>query len=214
MKRRPSHDVGEAFHRVTDAAENFVNRSPRSKRLETERQALLDAIRRGEVLDARLDKILDRLLAKDPAQRYASARELLDDLRGYIDVLGVRQRKGLLPSLGPTDSRADAAAAAFDALGVPSAGLRSDGTIVVANPSFARLLKVDHGTLEGTSVMNTALATLNPDLHEDLRLVALNGKVIRRQLSIERHGREIQVRLILAPTSGAAGHCMVFLHSV
>ena len=40
MKRRPSHDVWEAFHMVTDAAENFVNRSPRSKRLETERQAL------------------------------------------------------------------------------------------------------------------------------------------------------------------------------
>jgi serine/threonine-protein kinase len=169
--------------------------------------------RRGEVLDARLDKILDKLLAKDPAQRYATARALLDDLRGYIDVLGVRQRSGLLPSLSGTDSRADAAAAAFDALGVPAAGLRRDGTIVVANPSFARLLKVDHSTIEGTSVMNTALFTLNPDLHEDLRLVALNGKVIRRVLSLERAGREIHVRMILAPTSGAAGHCMVFLHS-
>ena len=50
MKRRPSHDVWEAFHMVTDAAENFVNRSPRSKRLETERQALLDAIRRAQLV--------------------------------------------------------------------------------------------------------------------------------------------------------------------
>ena len=50
MKRRPSHDVWEAFHMVTDAAEDFVNRSPRSKRLETERQALLDAIRRAQLV--------------------------------------------------------------------------------------------------------------------------------------------------------------------
>jgi hypothetical protein len=50
MKRRPSHDVWEAFHLVTDAAEQFVNRSPRSKRLETERQALLDAIRRAQLV--------------------------------------------------------------------------------------------------------------------------------------------------------------------
>ena len=50
MKRRPSQDVWEAFHIVTDAAENFVNRSPRSKRLETERQALLDAIRRAQLV--------------------------------------------------------------------------------------------------------------------------------------------------------------------
>ena len=50
MKRRPLHDVWEAFRGVTDAAEHFVNRSPRSKRLETERQALLDAIRRAQLV--------------------------------------------------------------------------------------------------------------------------------------------------------------------
>lgn len=50
MKRRPLQDVWEALHDITDAAENFVNRSPRSKRLETERQALLDAIRRAQLV--------------------------------------------------------------------------------------------------------------------------------------------------------------------
>ncbi len=215
---QPSSDLyalGVIMYEMLTGAPPFTGGTP----TEIFQRHLTEAIepagaRRGEVLDARLDKILDKLLAKDPTQRYATARELLDDLRGYIDVLGVRQRSGLLPSLLPTDSRAEAAAAAFDALGVPAAGLRRDGTIVVANPSFARLLKLDHSTIEGSSIMNTALFTLNPDLHEDLRLVALNGKVIRRLLSIERHGREIHVRLILAPTSGAAGHCMVFLHSV
>lgn len=44
MKRPRTRDPWEALQRVTEAAERFVNRSPRSKRLETERQALLDAI--------------------------------------------------------------------------------------------------------------------------------------------------------------------------
>jgi hypothetical protein len=50
MKQRPSHEVWEAFHSITDAAEDFVNRSPRLKRLEPERQALLDAIRRAQLV--------------------------------------------------------------------------------------------------------------------------------------------------------------------
>ena len=66
MKRRPSQDVWEAFHIVTDAAENFVNRSPRSKRLETERQALLDAIRRAQLVLS-VSRLAPSSLASDPS---------------------------------------------------------------------------------------------------------------------------------------------------
>ena len=50
MKRQRSHDPWEALLAITDAAERFVNRSPRSKRLEAERQALLDTIRQAQLL--------------------------------------------------------------------------------------------------------------------------------------------------------------------
>jgi hypothetical protein len=50
MKRRSSEDSWQALNSVTDAAERFVNRTPRLKRLEGERQALLDAIRRAQLL--------------------------------------------------------------------------------------------------------------------------------------------------------------------
>ena len=50
MKRRSSEESWRALNRVTDAAERFVNRSPRLKRLEAERQALLDAIRQAQLL--------------------------------------------------------------------------------------------------------------------------------------------------------------------
>jgi hypothetical protein len=50
MKPRPLQDPWESFEGITNAAERFVNRSPRVKRLEAERQALLDAIRRAQLL--------------------------------------------------------------------------------------------------------------------------------------------------------------------
>jgi hypothetical protein len=50
MKRGPSHDSWQALTSVTNAAERFVNHTPRLKRLETERQALLDAIREAQLL--------------------------------------------------------------------------------------------------------------------------------------------------------------------
>ena len=50
MKRQRSHDLWDAFLALADAAERFVNRSPRSKRLEGERQALLDAIRQAQLI--------------------------------------------------------------------------------------------------------------------------------------------------------------------
>jgi hypothetical protein len=50
MRQQRSNDLWEAFQQVTDAAERFVNRSPRLKRLEEDRQALLDAIRRAQLV--------------------------------------------------------------------------------------------------------------------------------------------------------------------
>jgi hypothetical protein len=50
MKRRRSQDSWQALNSLTDAAERFVNHTPRLKRLEGERQALLDAIRQAQLL--------------------------------------------------------------------------------------------------------------------------------------------------------------------
>jgi serine/threonine protein kinase len=172
--------------------------------------------RRGEVLDARLDAILARALEKDPEHRYPSAQALLDDLSAYLDVLGIRQRAGTLPSLRPrVDSRADAAAAAFDASGLPAAGLLRDGTIVIANHAFARFVGFDEvPEIEGQNIYGTVIHQLNPELHDDLRVVALNGEMVRRNLEISSGDRPVSVRFILAPASGACGHCMLLLHSV
>ena len=165
--------------------------------------------RRGEVLDERLDAILEKALMKDPQRRYESAQAMLDDLRAYLEVLGVRVRAGTATST-IADARADAASAAFDALRLPAAGLLRDGTIVIANRAFARFVGADTiENIEGRNIHRTALEKLNPELYDDLRVVALSGKVVRRYLSV----KDTRVRYILAPASGACGHCMLLLHS-
>ncbi len=171
--------------------------------------------RRGEVLDARLDAILYKTLAKDPAQRYASAEALLDDLRAYMEVLGLRQQAGTLPPLiARVDTRADVAAAAFDAIGLPAAGLLRDGTIVIANQAFAQFVGVSEIVeIEGQNIRRTVLHQLDPELHDDLRVVALNGELVRRDLEVSSEDGPVIVRFNLSPATGACGHCMLVLHS-
>jgi hypothetical protein len=50
MARKDNHDVITAFHRLTEAAEEYVNRSPRVKRLQTQRSTLLDAIANAQLV--------------------------------------------------------------------------------------------------------------------------------------------------------------------
>ncbi len=44
MKRKGDHDVMKAFQQLTSAAEEFVNRAPRMKRIQASRSSLLEAI--------------------------------------------------------------------------------------------------------------------------------------------------------------------------
>ena len=44
MKRKDDHDVVRTFQRLASAAEEFVNRAPRVKRIQAERSSLLETI--------------------------------------------------------------------------------------------------------------------------------------------------------------------------
>lgn len=59
--------IGEALQTLAEAAERFVNAVPRWKRVDADRQALLDAITRAELLLS-----VERLPAKRPTR---SSRE-------------------------------------------------------------------------------------------------------------------------------------------
>lgn len=171
--------------------------------------------RRGEVLDARLDAILDKALAKDPQHRYARADDLIADLRGYMDAIGLQRRTRLAtPDVADRGERDEAVVAAFDAIRLPMAGIDRDGSIVVANAAFARLLGGDPRSVIGRDVRATFLSHLGAELMDDLRVVALNGTVVRRDLPIEREGKTSTLRYMMSPASGACGHCVLVLYTL
>jgi PAS domain-containing protein len=162
--------------------------------------------------------IVARALQKDPAQRYSTAGELGRDLRAFMDELGMGRRSEPRHSTFSDEDAIEArvSAAAFHALGVPAAGLFVDGTIAVANQRFARLVgKDNYGELEGAQILDTNLAQVHPALREDIRLVAMHGKMARRRLTYRRRGGEATTfRMICTPADGSCGHCVIVLHTI
>jgi hypothetical protein len=78
MRHQRSNDLWKALQQLTDAAERFVNRSQRLKRLEPEHQALLDAIRQAQLVLSvkRLPRLPDDVenLADHRKRRRASSK--------------------------------------------------------------------------------------------------------------------------------------------
>ena len=74
------------------------------------------------------------------------------------------------------------------------------------------MLGGDPASVIGRDARETFLAQINPELQDDLRVVALNGATIRRDLTIERAGKLSTLRYTLSLASGACGHCLLHLH--
>jgi chromosome segregation ATPase len=69
MKRKEDPDVMSAFQRLTSAAEGFVNRAPRVKRIQAERSSLLAAI-----TDAQLVLSVHRLPKEQESKSVSSSK--------------------------------------------------------------------------------------------------------------------------------------------
>lgn len=169
---------------------------------------------RGAPVPDPLATIIAKAMAKDPGQRYASVEELRAELQVFMRQVGLRQRAGrrrTATEFGET--RTDAAAAAFDAVGIAAAGIRADGTFVVANPPMRQLFKQDD--LEGTSVFSSFLGEVHPELAEDLRTVAMDGKLVRRRLKLTtKSGKVVTMRVLLTPATGSGGDCVLALYPI
>lgn len=217
-KPRPSVDIyalGIILYEMLAGSVPFSGGAPQDilkRHLEEQPEPI--ANRRGEPLDPHLDAIVTKCLAKAPAERYGDLRAVLEDVRAYMQQLGLHHRSTSSRAASASDaSRLESCAAAFDALLFPVAGVRASGTIVVANQTFARLLKQSLTELEGIEVYETRLASIHPGLREDLRLVAMDGKVLHRRLTLTRpDGSRRHLRLTMTPAKGLAGDCLISLH--
>ncbi len=215
-KPQPSVDIyalGIVLYEMLTGAVPFSGSDPRHvlhRHLKEPLPPVAD--RRGEPLDEKLVAIVEGCLRKDPAERYPSMRAVSDDLRAYMHDLGLRRRTAGFRAVSEL-GRSEVAECALDALPLPVAGLRANGTIVVANPSFARLVRRELAEVEGLSILETAIANVHPDLRDDLRLVAMDGNIVRRTILIRKSdGQDSAMRLQMTPSQGDAGDCMLVLH--
>lgn len=167
--------------------------------------------RRGEVLDDALVAIVDRCLAKDPADRPASAGLLADELGAYMHALGMREH-ALAQRTGLTSSTPEEAAAdAFDQIDLPCAGLEVDGTVRIANRAFHRFLGQTESVV-GANICATRLGMLHPGIREDVRLAAMHGETVRGRLLVSGDGEDQLMRVSVTPATGRCGPCLLVLH--
>jgi hypothetical protein len=112
------------------------------------------------------------------------------ELRTVMDMLGLRRsrsggasRRGVIEQK-TDDPRDELARIAFDGCRLPLALLTSDGTIVVANPAFAKFVMGVAGGVEGLPVARTPLASAWATAQQDIART-LAGTPIRRIIEID-----------------------------
>jgi serine/threonine protein kinase len=108
------------------------------------------AERRGQPVDAALEKLIARAIAKDPAHRFSSAAAFRDELGGVMDMLEMTRRRsnsGLIaidnqPMLHEAFARSRLAQAIVSI----------DGAIAAANRVFAQLVSHDERGVVGLPI--------------------------------------------------------------
>jgi serine/threonine protein kinase len=144
--------------------------------------------RLGEPVDAALEALVLRALAKDPAKRHADAAAFRYELNAVMEMLDLvkRKRSGPIRTDGEREGGREAAiTAAFERSRLPQALLSTDGAIAFHNKAFGKLIGERDGA-EGRHVADTSLAAVLPDLMGDVRRVHVEGKPRERSTRVER----------------------------
>jgi serine/threonine protein kinase len=171
--------------------------------------------RRGEAVDDAVEGLIARAMAKDPAQRHATAAAFRYELNTVMDMLDMRRRRARASSAArypDTTSRDAATVQAFERSHVPQALLSLEGALAFVNQAFAQLVGQDAAALEGTLVADTALAESVPGLMRAVRSVHADGKPTERRASVYRGNQqpplELTVWLLPLPLPGKEIHML------
>jgi PAS domain-containing protein len=136
----------------------------------------------GEPLDVRVDEIIARATAKDPAKRHPDVGTFMYELRTLMQMLGVdtararrRVQNDTAPARRELDHRVKAAAEIFNAVNMPMAACDVNGKVRAANPAFLAFVGAA-GDAGGLELRDSALPDVYPTLFEDLEAaVVLNA---------------------------------------
>lgn len=173
--------------------------------------------RLSQPLDERIDALVMRAMAKDPAERHKDAAAFLYELRTLLDMLGFRRRRrsgARARTAPPDDERSATISLAYQLTPAAMATVLVDGKIAVANRAFAKFLTGDpRQALEGTNLGESMLAHIYPRLAADLRTAYERGTVLRRVLVLT-DAKENRARLMMwmVPGVADAGRVHITIH--
>jgi len=147
-------------------------------------------------IDPALETLIYHAIAKRPAERHKDMAAFIYELRTVMDMMGFgrRARGGpakrlVIEQRSPSSPNAAAvrdelARIAFDACRLPLALLTAQGSIIRANPAFARFVMGASVDVEGMAVQSTPLATAWSSADQDLART-LAGNPVRRIIEID-----------------------------
>lgn len=139
-------------------------------------------------LDPALEKLILRALAKTPKARHKDTNAFLYELRTVADMLGMGRRgKRSMRRvvIEKTENKRDEfARAVYDASRIPTALIARNGTILLANPAFAKFVMGVSVEIEGLMVQSTPLALAWQSWEADLARAAA-GRPVRRVLEVD-----------------------------
>lgn len=194
--------TGKTIEETFDAHENATQRR------------LSDVL--GERVPERVEMLVDRALAKRPADRHPDMKAFLADLQAFMKLRGMRKRRQtsvelasrLVGGIGVA-RREKAAALAYDDLPLPTGTVLATGVITLANPALAYFLTGNKDEpAEGTNVLEGSLPEHYPGLAKDIDRVINGGQ---RRAAIVELGDGDRLRVILKPARGAPGVCTIVI---
>lgn len=152
-------------------------------------------------LDPAVEKLILRALAKTPAERHKDMAAFIYELRTMMDMLGFgrRGKRGGASRrvvIERTENKRDELSrAVFDASRIPHALISADGTILLANASFAKFVMGVAVAVEGLRIQATPLASVWPTFEGDLARACV-GQSIKRMLEVDVSPTEVR-RLLM-----------------
>jgi serine/threonine-protein kinase len=176
-------------------------------------------MRRKDETDAALESLIMRAMAKDPAERHASAGAFRYELNTVMDMLDMGRRRsrgsGMILDDSPRDSKL---AQAFERSRLPMALVSLEGLITASNRAFHKLVNLEEHGADGVALGDTALASFVPGLLRALRLVHGDGKPAERRARVFRGADvpplELVIWLTPLPIPGSEIHMLLRVDEV
>jgi len=160
--------------------------------------------RLGRRLDAQLESLLVRCLARDPQQRPASMAQLIAELRGQLVRMGYgvpeSSQERHRPITGKHNVLGQAPSALLERCPMPMFLVDPEARVLTANPSLCQVLETPLEQLLGARLPETRLGRIYPQVAEDLRVASRQSLAVMRRIEFKAgDGQRSALYLWLSP---------------